>query len=505
MPVLDPRTPPACVARGATTAASVVSAWASVTPTTQRRSQKQLHDEWEYLGGSELETLLQSGAIALLDAAWLVELAESGKRIERRQDLPKEAFLSLDDLKAAGSVRDGLPIAMLSYPWLSPSHPDPRRDTLLTLARVLAAFIDNVGYGVAERRRWGVFWDFASLHQHPPEDVGGSRTMEEDALFKQGLEGLGRFYSHPRTTVFRMTRMPENWPQDYNLPKNANVADYINRGWCYTEQCWASLTKDYDFSLDLGRLPPLVLSGSPTRSARMSTKREIIEACTKGGGRRPPLTPEQFDEEVSKRAFTNGKDDKPLVQKLYKDECASRLGSASSITYASLGWGDVEALQLADVLASGATPQLAVFDLHDNKFHDKGIKALAAAFATPDVLPNLESLDLRSCRIGEAGMKAIAEAITAGALPKLRHCFLGGNPGTQHSVVAALKRRHHQNGTLRPMSSPRGTTGLRPRPLSEEWRTRNVAAGRSATVKRRWVRAVKGVIRGDCARLSNEL
>ena len=52
----------------------------------------------------------------------VVELAESGKRIERRQDLPKEAFLSLDDLKAAGSVRDGLPIAMLSYPWLSPSH-----------------------------------------------------------------------------------------------------------------------------------------------------------------------------------------------------------------------------------------------------------------------------------------------------------------------------------------------------------------------------------------------
>ena len=91
-------------------------------------------------------------------------------------------------------------------------------------------------------------------------------------------------------------------------------------------------------------------------------------------------------------------------------------------------------------------------------------------------------------------MKAIAEAITAGALPKLRHCFLGGNPGNQHSVVAALKRRHHQNGTLRPMSSPRGTTGLRTRPLSEEWRTRNVAAGRSATVKRRWVRAVKGVI-----------
>jgi hypothetical protein len=50
-----------------------------------KSAERRAHDEWIYLGGGELEPLLLSGAIALLDAAWLVQLAASGRRIERRQ------------------------------------------------------------------------------------------------------------------------------------------------------------------------------------------------------------------------------------------------------------------------------------------------------------------------------------------------------------------------------------------------------------------------------------
>jgi hypothetical protein len=73
---------------------------------------------------------------------------------------------------------------------------------------------------------------------------------------------------------------------------------------CFTEQCWASLTKDYDFSLDLGRL-----AAAPAKES----KREIIEACTRAGGRRPPLLPQQFSDALATRSFTNGTDDLPLV------------------------------------------------------------------------------------------------------------------------------------------------------------------------------------------------
>ena len=77
---------------------------------------------WRKLRGRELEAALKSGAIALLDGRWLVACAERGERIRRRQDLPPEAFIPLEELKAACSWR-GLPIICLSYAWLHPDHP----------------------------------------------------------------------------------------------------------------------------------------------------------------------------------------------------------------------------------------------------------------------------------------------------------------------------------------------------------------------------------------------
>ena len=54
------------------------------------------------------------------------------------------------------------------------------------------------------------------------------------------------------------------------------------------------MTKDYDFSFDLGRL-----------KGHETSRKAIQEACVKHGGRQPPLTPDKFAEEVQKRVFTN--------------------------------------------------------------------------------------------------------------------------------------------------------------------------------------------------------
>ena len=82
----------------------------------------QARARWRKLRGRELEAALKSGAIALLDGRWLVACAERGERIQRRQDLPPEAFISLEELKAA-CRRGALPIICLSYAWLHPDHP----------------------------------------------------------------------------------------------------------------------------------------------------------------------------------------------------------------------------------------------------------------------------------------------------------------------------------------------------------------------------------------------
>ena len=91
------------------------------------------------------------------------------------------------------------------------------------MARALKAFISGGD-------RWGIFWDYGSLFQH-------ERTEAETELFKQGLGFLGSFYSHPQTTVFRLTTFPEGYPDGYDLPSDANVAAYPDRGCAAPSPC----------------------------------------------------------------------------------------------------------------------------------------------------------------------------------------------------------------------------------------------------------------------------
>lgn len=69
-----------------------------------------------------------------------------------RQQMPPEAFLSIHELKAAGCPHNGLPLLIVSSPWLAPWHPDPTGFFLQQLASFLSAFIDGSG------QRYGVFW-----------------------------------------------------------------------------------------------------------------------------------------------------------------------------------------------------------------------------------------------------------------------------------------------------------------------------------------------------------
>ena len=127
---------------------------------------------WRKLGGGDLEPVLASGAVALLDAQWIISHAEAGGVLNHRQALPKEAFLSLADLVEATGEHD-LPVAALSYPWLTKDHPDPLGANLARVARALKALLTSPYI-----TRLGVFWDFGSLHQHPDPPNGDMRTEE---------------------------------------------------------------------------------------------------------------------------------------------------------------------------------------------------------------------------------------------------------------------------------------------------------------------------------------
>ena len=134
-------------------------------------------EEWDKYRGADLEPLLRSGAVALLDARWVVAYAKEGRPICRRQELPKEAFLPVDALIAAGQCSCGLRVACLSYPWLQPGHPDARCSTLRLVATVLEAYLADNGEKV-----WGLFWVRVPHAALPPSSLSHKESPSAELL-----------------------------------------------------------------------------------------------------------------------------------------------------------------------------------------------------------------------------------------------------------------------------------------------------------------------------------
>ena len=334
--------------------------------------------EDEFRGG-DIEPVLASGAIALLDASWLVAHAAAGGVLRRRQELPDAAFVSAAALKASCTEASFLPVIALSYPWLTPSHPDPRGDHLQLVSTVLSALLTG-----SSCRVWGVFWDYGSLFQHGELKP---RTTEEDELFKAGLGALGTIYSHPWTWVFRLTRLPSA------LDIVANTTVYGERGWCFTESSWAQLSKSRFNSLDLGKF-----------SHTQSQWHQIREECTAGGGRRPPLSPTKFNELLATKRFTNGKEDMPLVKDLYDAAFVAHMGSAEELHYDSLQWGDEEAALLSEAIGTGALRSLRNLYLENNSIGDVGAAKLAAVI---HLLPSSCTVSVRGNPMSETAKQAL--------------------------------------------------------------------------------------------------
>ena len=89
--------------------------------------------------------------------------------------------------------------------------------------------------------------------------------------------------------------------------------------------------------------------------------------------------------------------------------------------------GDTSMISLADALGKGALAQLNGLFLSDNQISDAGLSALAKAI-TPGpsgkgALPQLKKLYLHYNQIGDVGMQALAGAVSKGALDHLTVCW----------------------------------------------------------------------------------
>ena len=131
--------------------------------------------------------------------------------------------------------------------------------------------------------------------------------------------------------------------------------------------------------------------------------------------RRPaPLSPAAMARLVARKRFTSKKGDLPMVIALNTRTILSIFRDMKMVKYLGVGWGDDEAVQLAEVLP--LCTSVTKLELQRNQISARGAKALAAAFAE-GAMPKLEKLYLEGKLNGDEGAEGLLEAVVKGAMP----------------------------------------------------------------------------------------
>jgi hypothetical protein len=101
---------------------------------------------------------------------------------------------------------------------------------------------------------------------------------------------------------------------------------------------------------------------------------------------------------------------------------AARFADAKALDCGEFGWGVEEARRLAAALehatAQGALKSLEVLDLNSNKIGDEGLRHVADALAR-GAAPALKDLTVWGNKIGDEGMRHLGSALARGAAPAL--------------------------------------------------------------------------------------
>ena len=73
----------------------------------------------------------------IVKGSWLLEMNKGGCRVERRQELPEEAFWTVQEALDKLADHHKKFLFVLSHRWLQDGHPDPHRHHLTIVCRLL--------------------------------------------------------------------------------------------------------------------------------------------------------------------------------------------------------------------------------------------------------------------------------------------------------------------------------------------------------------------------------
>jgi len=237
---------------------------------------------------------LGKAKIAWLRAGFLRACATEGRLLYRCQDLPQGAFKlkSLADIDVTGGR------IVVSHPWLSRCHPDPKGKQL----QWIISELDRLGVGDDVL----IFYDYCSLPQHDlthPDVIRAAakgeriqpgthpaiRTLAEEEYFVIALSAMGQLYAHKYYSVLIVPDV--GCVSSISQEFCPNSMPYEDRGWCF-------------FELTVSNSHGIIMNAE----AR-DVQRILPNVC---------LSVIEFEEELRQKIFTSSRD-REIVVRLYQE------------------------------------------------------------------------------------------------------------------------------------------------------------------------------------------
>uniref|UniRef100_A0A6U7LBG0 Uncharacterized protein n=1 Tax=Haptolina brevifila TaxID=156173 RepID=A0A6U7LBG0_9EUKA len=295
-----------------------------------------------------------------------------------------------------------------------------------------------------------------SLYQeHGPSGAPG-RTNEQYASFQRALRNtMDLWYAHTMIVVYMLTTLPDG--------VEVALRQYDQRGWTTYERCLAELIKpvrpyfnnsQFEHGCYLWPMCVEVCAAEGSGSNAHSYLHQVVRS------RRVLTAPDQFDELVQAKEFTNGAD-KGMVADLYRKHASALLASTKKLDQDGVLCQRGDGIKLASALeacgqnltrlllrnmhlsdlefapvAAAMRPSngrlgapmasLQLITLIGNELGDKSCVALTAALPW---LPSLERLIMCYNRIGNHGLTALATALeyNVSCSPNIMELQLDGN------------------------------------------------------------------------------
>jgi len=368
--------------------------------------------------GTKFGELIRNGTFGIIKGRYFEDCIQNGEPFQCRQKIPPEYIWEPQEALENWELFGPLFLVVISYAWLAASHPDPDSWHLRRLAKVTKLYRRHVS---DEKNREGmrtclkcsdvgIILDFCSLWQAEVVDKVDQRTEQQVAQFKEALREINTPYGHEAVAAWVLKSVPASVLRKYD-----------DRGWTLFEKniidskgSWSGLLRtvlEIGDSFDEEKFDDNI-DTEPLFNADCAV---IPDEAFRGNLRRgPPLTPDRFNAALLERSekaaakgvllFTNGKEDKPLVIKKYKDSF-SELGKTNSLDYSNSKWGLEEMQTLVEAMPY--FEGLEVLSLNWNQFGTAGAKMLA------DVLPQcpkLRKLHIPGTGIGPVGQLRLLQA-----------------------------------------------------------------------------------------------